>query len=60
MSVTLTPKPPSSTRNGREPRDQRAGKRFEKVTLDNLWPDGVPFIALVVLLGMIVYLISRK
>jgi hypothetical protein len=57
MSVTWTPTSRSSTADDRRSRCQQPYSGSEKVTLDNFWPDARPFICLVVILGIIVYLV---
>ena len=57
-SVTLTPIPRSSTRGERQPAHKPHFSGRERVTLDNLWPDALPFICLAAMAGIIVYLVS--
>jgi len=57
-SVTLIPMSRSSTPGDRQPPREPTYINYERVTLDNLWSDAVPFICLAALAGIIVYLIS--
>jgi hypothetical protein len=57
-SVTLKRMSRSSTPGDRQPLREPPFINCERVTLNNLWSDAVPFICLAAVLGIIVFLVS--
>jgi hypothetical protein len=57
-SVTLIRMSRSSTSGDRQPPREPPFINYERVTLDNLWSDAVPFICLAAIMGIIVFLVS--
>jgi hypothetical protein len=62
MSATLIQKPGSSTPENRKlahrPRSDGDRSTGERVTIDKLWPDALPFLWLAAIAGIIAYLVS--
>ena len=58
MSVTLTEKPVSSNPDGCPALQLSPCTGCERVTLNNFWPDALPFLCLVAIAGVTVYLAS--
>jgi hypothetical protein len=57
-SATLICRSRSSTPGDCQTAREPPFANCEKVTLNNLWSDALPFICLVAILGIIVYLVS--
>jgi hypothetical protein len=58
MALTRMLKRMTPTRGERQPARQPPCTGRERVTLNNFWPEALPFLCLVALAGAIVYLAS--
>jgi hypothetical protein len=60
MSVVLMPKPRSSTPGHRRPLPIPWSDGRERVTINRFWPEAVPFLSLVAIVAIIVYVVTAN
>jgi hypothetical protein len=58
VSLSQTQIRRTPTRGERQPVRQPPGTGRERVTLSRFWPDAIPFLCLIAVVGIIVYLVS--